>query len=341
MSLPHYRQKLRSKLIACGRNRFMVPVVLEAVNNWWLAYKDWEAEESFKRAFKERRMTARTMVFHVEHQPLNMIRLSEPEKGKQNTGGKSSTGITGMMKRVDPDNFLGKSKKYEFGLHDMSASLLTPDRPIDLQLYGHSFRSQSHPVTKTGTGVSKVEESKYVTFMPVGQAEDMALFLALVEIAKGMRGVSDELYNKVRQIRGEFTRIKLADKDDSHIGFVDISAQDSPIRKYRYGLINEKDVVADDWRKTEERKASAANYTSILETEISRLLRGKDYGVGKFYNEIIIAYRKHASPYFPVFTRWISEGGMKGFFQVTKFGENGMTDECGKTVSVDGISTGW
>ena len=36
-------------------------VVEPLMNSWWTAYKKWEANDKFRRAFKDRRMTARNV----------------------------------------------------------------------------------------------------------------------------------------------------------------------------------------------------------------------------------------------------------------------------------------
>jgi hypothetical protein len=86
------------------------------------------------------------------------------------------------------------------------------------------------------------------------------------------------------------------------------------------------------------RQASARMYTGILETAKERSIRlDKKTATNKFYNEIIVAYRKHASGRFPLLTRWNA-----GSFQVVRDnGSNGMSDVPGQTVSTRGVTAGF
>jgi hypothetical protein len=331
MSLPLYRQQLLQALPSTGRSH--VNTILNCIDNWWHAYKEWERQDTFENAFDAGRMTVRTIKYKTVHTPLSMTRMTAPQLGKQEIANtKSDTGIKGMMLRMDPTNFVkpgtGESSKYEHGLFDMSSSLLHPERLIVHQLYGWGFQTDSHAQT--------TDSSTYVVFMPVAQMADMALFAALNRVAKVVRTSTPQIYEEVRRIRSEMTRIKYADKDDSHIGFVDISTKDSPRPKFRYGLKN-SDALANnvDSESLRQRAYDAKHYTSILETAHQRALRtGKAPSV-KFYNEITVAYRKHASPLFPLFTRWAN-----GNFQVMRNTGTGMVDDLGKTVSNNGRTQG-
>jgi hypothetical protein len=55
----------------------------------------------------------------------------------------------------------------------------------------------------------------------------------------------------------------------------------------------------------------------------------------KVNSEIIVACRKHASPVFPLFTRWAG-----GRFQVVRNIGTGMVDDPGKSVGNDGRTQG-
>jgi hypothetical protein len=331
MSLNLYRQQLLAVLPSTGR--MSVNSTLAYIDNWWHAYKAWEAQDTLENAFDAGRMTVRTIKYATVHTPLAMTRMRVPQAGKQEiAGSRSDTGIQGMMLRLDPASFVdprdGDSLKYDRGLFDMSASLLHPERQIVHQLYGWGFQTDSHAQT-TGS-------STYVVFMPVAQMADMALFAALNRVAKVVRTSMPQIYEQVRRIRGEMTRIKYADKDDSHIGFVDVSTKDSPRPKFRYGMKNSdaeaNNVDSDSLRR---RAHDAARYTSILETAQQRAQRTGKASGPKFYNEITVAYRRHASPVFPVFSRWVG-----GRFQVVRNTGQGMVDDDGKTVSNTGRTQG-
>jgi hypothetical protein len=167
----------------------------------------------------------------------------------------------------------------------------------------------------------------------------MATFGLLTKVAKGLGRNADTLYATMRNVRAQMTRIKYADKDDSHIGFADISLKDSARPKFRYGLKNsdaEKGVVDSDTRLA--RAAAAQQYTSILETAKERALRVEGNEKNKFYNEIIVAYRSHASPDFPLFARWVDPE-----FRVVTMNDlgTGMTDDPSRTISDTGQTTGF
>jgi hypothetical protein len=337
MSLPRYREAL---ILALATNIFAnKSYVLGAICDWWIALKDWEKEETFDRALSEGRMSVRTIKYETVHKPLSMVRSVEPEKGKQELGGISDTGITGLLKRMDPSNFVspsGQSSKYDLGLHDMSASLLHPDRKIEHQLYGYGFQTDSHAVTQAS--------STYVVFMPLPAPEDHSLFIVMNQIAKEERRRTPEIYEKVRAIRAELTRVKFADADDSHIGFVEVSTKLNPEKyKYRYG-IRQSDVetVAGQYSGDLARRRNAARkYTSILETAFERSLRTcnpADAKKVKFYNEIIVAYRKHASALFPLFARWNADLKPPRFQVVMSTG-TAMEDLKGWTISSTGTLT--
>ena len=335
MSLSRYREILIVALATdIHQNK---TYVLEAIRDWWIAFKDWEKEETFDRAFTEGRMSVRTIKYETVHKPLSMVRNAEPEKGKQELGGISDTGITGLMKRMDPSNFVGhgqlnESSKYELGLHDMSVSLLHPKRKIEHQLYGYAFQTDSHAVTEA--------TSTYVVFMPLPMPEDLSLFIVMNQIAKEERNRTPEIYQAVRAIRSELTRVKFADPDDSHIGFVDISENVNTDKyKYRYGIKqSEAETVAGKYSgNLAKRRAAARQYTSILETAFEKSLRtanAADAKKVKYYNEIIVAYRKHASGLFPLYARWANSK-----FQVVMFNGTGMSDMNGWTISSSGKFT--
>jgi hypothetical protein len=116
MSLSHYRELLIVALATdINKNK---TYVLDAIRDWWIALKEWEKDETFERAFTESRMSIRTLRYETVHKPLKMTRSAEPQQGKQELGGISDTGITGLMKRMDPSNFVGhgplnESSKYQ------------------------------------------------------------------------------------------------------------------------------------------------------------------------------------------------------------------------------------
>jgi hypothetical protein len=67
------------------------------------------------------------------------------------------------------------------------------------------------------------------------QRMDPACFVGPVtgRVAKVVRSSTPQICEGIRRIRSELARIRFADKDDSHIGFVDISTKGSPRPKFR------------------------------------------------------------------------------------------------------------
>jgi hypothetical protein len=99
----------------------------------------------------------------------------------------------------------------------------------------------------------------------------------------------------MREIRTKMTRLKLAQEDDMHTGFVSLTDKGDG-KHYRYGYSGSfKDEQTGKIVRitAEERKSRFQNrlkYKSILG------------GIG--YNEIVVAYRHHNSGIFPLFVNW-------------------------------------
>jgi hypothetical protein len=289
MSLSVARSKLKLTLIF-GEDIFgpgNIANTIQQVEDWWGAYKEWEAEDTFYAAVSEGRMTVSQRPFSQTHEGLSMVRQAEPDKGKQDLGGSYNVGLTGLTLRTNPASFDltadGERGKYALGLHDLSGSLLNPARP--------SIFDQLN--SKSDAAGSKLRDW-VVVFMPVAGTEDHVVFNLLNAAAKEVRDRFPLFYRRVQEMRRRMSRIKLAEEKDMHCGFVDVStgatAADAPLKKYRYGLGSVKAGKLTP-HIAERRKNLALHYNSILARTTG-------------YNEIIIAYREHASGHFPVAARW-------------------------------------
>jgi hypothetical protein len=183
---------------------------------------------------------------------------------------------------ANPANFATRDNKYDWGLHDLSASLLNSKLSIFEQIH-----------------VS--EEGAHFSFVPLAQPEDQSVIYTLVRMAKIMRPYWPEMYALIREYRAKMTRVKLAQNFDMGTGYMAIPVKNPGPRdrkfKLRYGLVEEvtvpKDVHGSGVLKVtpevyEGRQQAARNYRSILDR------------TGK--NEIMIALRQHNGP-FPVYAQ--------------------------------------
>jgi hypothetical protein len=198
-----------------------------------------------------------------------------------------------------PESFTSRETKYAAGLHDLSASLLNKDVSIFNQIHNK-------------------DNGAHFAFLPLSQEEDQELLFNLILSAKK----APALYNRVRTIRANMTRVKLACEYDMGIVYSATpvlnwmdrvgkeikgkglganfkEAIQLPAYKLRYGLGMET-AVTEDGKKTmkhvtkdvyEGRQKAARSFKSILGVRAA--------GDGQ-KNEIVIAPRKHRGP-FPVY----------------------------------------
>jgi hypothetical protein len=228
-----------------------------------------------------------------------------------------NTGMSGMKLRSNPGNFGeemndpggmrrvdGKIKKvapvtrgkYTLGLHDLSAVLLSTKRgPILNQL-----------AWKEGAQ----EPGKYaVAFMPLPQEADLQVFAVLSAKAKLYKTVHGLIHAKVADIRRKMTRVKLANEEDAGSGLVNTgTGWQGKARKYKYGL----GLVAIEGKQGEtgvdemkRRQKLALEYKSML--AMMKPLP-EDQKLNPTHNEIVIAYRQHASGCFPLFALYRKGG---------------------------------
>lgn len=270
----------------------------ENIGRWLEQLKKFEAQDSFAIAFQANRMTARQISTSGRG---GNFKVRSTKKGKEREI-KLARDVPGVKERFIPTNFFNtsdpnaKSKKNEKGLHDLSASLLDRERPISEQL--------------------KHYEGAIVLFMPLPMEDDLRIFSALTR----KLGTGNP---EVRKIRSMFTRVKLAQASDMGTSFVDISDPSAKEGKFRYGItgtiIRRKGGIGVAAKESElaARRTNALQYTNILKEGITRV------------NEVVMAYREHASKDFPMFAE-LDKGGFYNILDVETL------TPTGKTLSNDG-----
>ena len=184
---------------------------LGLTNDWFGWYKHWEAHDTFFAAIRERRMTFRQGPADQDtKKDINMTSLAAPtEKSKKHVGYKYEVGLDSVAQRMDPRSFerggsVDPRGKYEHGLHDLSASLMSPDKPtISEQVRWKPPKNVSAEVAKSA------KFNKWaVIFMPLGQPQDLALFALLNSMAKEARLRQPAFYGRVVEMRRQITRMQ-------------------------------------------------------------------------------------------------------------------------------------
>ena len=232
---------------------------------WWQSFKKREEEETFNRAFTANRMTARQIDLGGRG---GTFQVDTPGK----TPGRFMSlarGPKGIEERLKPSNFLS-GQESEKGLHDLSASLLDGTLPIYPQL--------------------KHYENSVVLFMPVPEEDDLKIFAALNQLPDRDEAV-------LRAMGAQMTLLKLAQASDMGTTFADLSDAGGP-DKFRYGhtgtIIRAKGAIGRPATPAEikARATNALEYKKILAAGIT------------IVNEVVMAYRQHASKLFPMYGRW-------------------------------------
>lgn len=247
--------------------------LIPLIKKWFMDLKDWERTDTFTKAFRDDRMTIR----HIDIVGGRGGSWNMPT-GASITLARDAASIHERMdskKFFDSDKSNLASQKNLLGLHDLSAHLLTHTRFISQQL--------------------KMYEKAYMFFMPLPMMADLQLFSVLNQKAKKeVEGTAT-----MREIRSKLTRVKLAQASDMGATFKDINPA-GQIPKFRYGF--EGTIIGEETRgkavkigraatdeELEARKTNALNYKTILLNPVVTV------------NEIIVAFRSHASPLFPFF----------------------------------------
>lgn len=260
--------------------------VLMLVKAWFEAYKRWEFDDQFLKAFKEGRMSIRQgPVSKTYKDDFSVKRLGELQS-QGYPGHQYSVGMDSLKERLKPDNFLDNHEaidraerlKYKMGLHDLSASLLNPRKPTisEQQRWKHSGEKRDRWIA---------------IFMPLPQPLDLALFHQLNTLAKRSATQCPSLYAELVDIRSKMTRVKLAAPVDMSAGLRNIAPAGAPPH-FSYGLKRPLGPNGGLTGEDQARYEFALHYTDILSFQTGSS------------NEIVIAYRRHASTRFPLFARW-------------------------------------
>lgn len=285
----------------------------DLIDRWWFFYKHWEERDTFLDAFKAGRMTVRqgpASQTYGEYQGKDSGIAFAASRGEDRAlypGERYRVGIDSIKERMNPANLAtldgGERLKYKHGLHDLSASLCTPNVP--------QLSKQVRWKNEAG------KLSEWITiFMPVAEPFDHTLFILLNLKAKRARNASPEIFRKVREMSKQMTRIKLAAPEDIGAGLRDVSTNNIP--KFKYG--NKGDSELDF-----SRFKNALDYTSILPKPSAPkppvpMPTPSVSGPGSTSgpppppppmqtgatstNEIVLCYRQHAGDRFPLFTQW-------------------------------------
>lgn len=316
--------------------RYNWPELQGRMSGWWTAYKKWEARDSFYEAFRSKRMTVRTFPAGFDRQrdkKFDKIDLDYDrffadgqytkatasqqtfDYGRYNWPGNPERAQYWAYRGIDsspfadPANFTSRAKKYEEGLHDLSASLLNPRISILKQIHNN-------------------EQGAHFSFLPLSEEEDQRMLFDLTRFAKEFKNTFPAPYQLVRSYRAEMTRLKLAQEIDMATGYTMIPAPrpgGGPQYKLRYGLVGSMTVVGNPMgipvtaAVYSARQQAALNFKSILDKRDAK-------------NEIIISIRRHAGQ-FPLYA--IREGEELACYRI-----NGTNMELtGDVIAPDGTVT--
>jgi hypothetical protein len=267
-------------------------MISSAIAKWFLAYKKWEQQDNFTQAFREGRMTMR-------HPKNNAIDSKNTDIFGYNreTGAKVTStfihqvGLTGIPEMRNPLNFAPgkghKSQKAELGLYELSASLLDPKRPISNQTF------------------AQLQHGHLFAFMPLSNHRDQIIYAILNNWRKRL-GPDHPLSTVVHNIRARMTRIKLAAEHDMGTGYT-MLGNDGNARKLKYGVGLGKQTKQSYYDE-------GSSQYKLRQLQVTKEIIGKFENDALYYeriltghlkvNEIIVAYRHHANPDFPMFVRY-------------------------------------
>ena len=279
---------------------------------WWTGYKRWEAKDTFKNAYDQKRVTVRSFTANFSEQlrksiPKGTLNIPlakfyadsqrtplrkdvkdqyhrEYHTGTEHQKYWQDRGIDSAA-FANPANFTSREAKYAHGLHDLSASLINPEKPINLQLFS------------AGDGV-------LLAFSPLSKEEDQQVVWKLTGLAKVLQGQLPEFHFLVRGYRAEMTRVKLARDYDIGTGFIATKIADpgqGPQFKLTYGLGSTiKEKGQNFPRSLSQHEQVKLKFKLRQEAmQFKNILNGVPLNA-KQTNEIVISLRKHAGP-FPVY----------------------------------------
>lgn len=287
-AITNARKAIKEELLNNGATSQAIPGL---IRTWQVEVRTWADGDELDVAFSEGRLIYRTMSNVAKHydfqtnddtekrvlgiinndnykKPLmNDALKTESETGGYEKGGKRESNVdallnvggAGIKRRLDPENFVKtgvqrKSRKFELGLHDISAHLLDPR--------GYALKSYS------GTTL--------ILLVPLPLPEDVSLFYELRKLGKTQG--SKDFRNAMEIVACQFTRPKLGSSLDMGTTYVYKPATDSSAQSVKY-------VKAPSGATSQETPEKCRlnvknNYRDILEGEV------------KGANEITLAIRK-------------------------------------------------
>jgi hypothetical protein len=350
MGLKKSREALNQRLMADGGASFSAwaaanrPETERLIQTWRDALKASEAKETFEDVYADARMSVRSFgpVFEDEVdkrlKDFKIVGTGRVRPDSQYVGSLPPASQQEIATRFNespdlrkfydprrgmdstafsaPANFATRLAKYSAGLHDISASLLNPDVPIFDQVH------------------HKTDPGAFFAFVPLPHEADQALLYQLIRAAKALKGSEQWLYDKVRGLRAEITRVKLAGEDDMALGYSIVPVANpvpgQPAHKLRYGLGAKATAVEGETPNAKLTKFSPAPTMMVTTQEVyearqksgviykgilARALRRPE---GR-KTEILLALRHHGGP-FPVFGKRVGDelkelsiaGGVQG-----------------------------
>jgi len=224
---------------------------------WLEALKQWEADETFERAFSENRMCLRAAPVDPSAQKKQSY-TPAPNSVKKPDDVTIRAAVGHIPLYQKPENFLTKQKN-ALGLHDVSAVLMTSEKNITEQVFPKVGRQ---PV-----------------FIPIPYEKDLLLLHGIEHLAKEKK--AGPIYDFYKNARARITRIKYGSDDDMKTTFLKVVGDDKRVH-YRYGDAHETGgpVAA---HVLQERRQNALFYNS-------RVLTGKITD----NNEVTVKIRQHA-----------------------------------------------
>ncbi|MEJ8857566.1 hypothetical protein WKW79_23545 [Variovorax robiniae] len=285
--------------------------IAQLASDWFIEYKEWEKADRFLAAVRDKRMCISqrgTDTVIGAGNRSNPAHLGVKDQDKQ--GGTTQkilyktlsyrTGVDSLKERLDPANFGSSPQgeeitrlKYKLGLHDLSASLMNPDKPTIKE----QARWELDPIGS---------KSKWpLVFMPLPKQKDLVVFNLLNLLHKEWRTAGHlDLAETVARIRRRMTRVKFAQDSDMGAGLINANpagSGDPNLAKFRYGMADvqgKEGTTLTVYIKgiSLVRQAKALEYQSILATQTSSS------------NEIVVAFRQHDSPRFPMIGLWNGNG---------------------------------
>lgn len=259
---------------------------LKQIDQWWDRMKADEQKVTWDSAFQANRITARAICISRE---ARYGRLEIGEQANPQAGVKKYAFLSrdpeSIAERLGPANFAHqpgeKSQKDILGLHAQSASLMHSGYPLKEQI-----KFYANPV---------------VMFFPAPSPEDMRIFDAISHLPG-----ADPV--RLIDMRAKMTRIEGAWHGDMHTTLTytngprstnEVTDRNASIR---YGL-------AGVWKDTDGVRGAKNALIKVSADELAaRYLYALQYPMilsnpSEPVNEIIMSYRQHNSPVFPLYAQ--------------------------------------